>query len=121
MAGLRVEGTPSSPPSGPVRLPLAPLAMPPAEILEIALRSLAVAGGPPSSPPSSGCPSASGSPCGGGGVWGRVLLYSGLALPSVVVGLLFYLLLSRSGPLGFLNLLYTPWAMVLAEATLAFP
>lgn len=39
----------------------------------------------------------------------------------MVVGLLFYLLLSRSGPLGFLNLLYTPWAMVLAEATLAFP
>nr|WP_238529942.1 ABC transporter permease [Thermus parvatiensis] len=52
---------------------------------------------------------------------GRVLLYSGLALPSVVVGLLFYLLLSRSGPLGFLGLLYTPYAMVLAEAVLAFP
>ena len=58
---------------------------------------------------------------GGGGVLGRVLLYAGLALPSVVVGLLFYLLLSRSGPLGFLGLLYTPYAMVLAEAVLAFP
>jgi len=58
---------------------------------------------------------------GGGGILGRVLLYAGLALPSVVVGLLFYLLLSRSGPLGSLGLLYTPYAMVLAEAVLAFP
>jgi tungstate transport system permease protein len=58
---------------------------------------------------------------GGGGTLGRVLLYAGLALPSVVVGLLFYLLLSRSGPLGSLGLLYTPYAMVLAEAVLAFP
>jgi tungstate transport system permease protein len=58
---------------------------------------------------------------GGGGILGRVLLYAGLALPSVVVGLLFYLLLSRSGPLGSLDLLYTPYAMVLAEAVLAFP
>ena len=58
---------------------------------------------------------------GGGGVFGRVLLYAGLALPSVVVGLTLYLLLSRSGPLGFLGLLYTPYAMVLAEAVLAFP
>ncbi|GAA6734302.1 ABC transporter permease [Thermus oshimai] len=58
---------------------------------------------------------------GGGGIFGRVLLYAGLALPSVVVGLFFYLLLSRSGPLGSLGFLYTPYAMVLAEAVLAFP
>jgi tungstate transport system permease protein len=58
---------------------------------------------------------------GGGGVLGQVLLYGGLALPSVVVGLLFYLLLSRSGALGSLGLLYTPYAMVLVEAVLAFP
>lgn len=58
---------------------------------------------------------------GGGGLLGRVLLYAGLGLPSVVVGLFFYLLLSRAGPLGSLGLLYTPYAMVLAEAVLAFP
>ncbi|APD09231.1 MULTISPECIES: ABC transporter permease [Thermus] len=58
---------------------------------------------------------------GGGGAWGRMLLYAGMALPPVVVGLFLYLLLSRSGPLGFLGLLYTPYAMVLAEAILAFP
>lgn len=51
----------------------------------------------------------------------RVLLYTGMGLPSVVVGLLFYLLLSRQGPLGGLGLLYTPWAMVLAQAVLALP
>ena len=96
--------------------------MPPAEVLEIALRSLAVAGGATLLAALFGVPLGLWLALrGGGGVWGRVLLYSGLALPSVVVGLLFYLLLSRSGPLGFLNLLYTPWAMVLAEATLAFP
>jgi len=44
-----------------------------------------------------------------------------LALPTVVVGLVVYGLLSRQGPLGFLGLLYTPGAMVLAQAVLAFP
>jgi len=44
-----------------------------------------------------------------------------LGLPPVVVGLALYLLLSRSGPLGFLALLFTPTAMVLAQAILALP
>jgi tungstate transport system permease protein len=44
-----------------------------------------------------------------------------LGLPPVVVGLVLYLLLSRSGPLGWLGLLFTPCAMVLAQATLATP
>jgi tungstate transport system permease protein len=44
-----------------------------------------------------------------------------LALPSVVVGLVVFLLLSRSGPLGFLGLLYSPGAMVLAQAVLVLP
>ncbi len=42
-------------------------------------------------------------------------------LPPVVVGLALYLFLSRSGPLGFMNLLYTPAAMVAAQTILAFP
>jgi tungstate transport system permease protein len=44
-----------------------------------------------------------------------------LGLPPVVVGLSLYLLLSRSGPLGALGLLFTPTAMVLAQAMLATP
>jgi len=50
-----------------------------------------------------------------------VLLNTLLALPTVVVGLIIYGLLSRQGPLGFLDMLYTPGAMVLAQAMLAFP
>jgi tungstate transport system permease protein len=44
-----------------------------------------------------------------------------LGLPPVVVGLALYLLLSHSGPLGRLDLLFTPGAMVLAQAILALP
>ncbi len=44
-----------------------------------------------------------------------------LALPSVVVGLLVYLLLSRSGPLGFLGWLFSFKAMVIAQAVLVLP
>ncbi|MEJ7930885.1 ABC transporter permease [Ramlibacter sp. AN1015] len=44
-----------------------------------------------------------------------------LAVPSVVVGLVVYLLLSRSGPLGFLGLLFTFEAMVLAQSVLVLP
>ena len=44
-----------------------------------------------------------------------------LGLPPVVVGLVLYLLLSRSGPLGALGLLFTPAAMVIAQAVLALP
>ena len=44
-----------------------------------------------------------------------------LALPPVVVGLTVYLLLSRSGPLGELGLLFTPAAMVVAQTVLVLP
>ena len=44
-----------------------------------------------------------------------------MGLPPVVVGLFIYILLSRSGPLGFMDLLYTPEAMVLAQFVLALP
>ncbi len=50
-----------------------------------------------------------------------MLLNTLLALPSVVVGLLVYLLLSRSGPLGFLGWLFSFKAMVLAQAVLVLP
>ena len=44
-----------------------------------------------------------------------------LGLPAVVVGLAIYLLLSRAGPLGSLGILFTPQAMVIAQAVLIFP
>lgn len=44
-----------------------------------------------------------------------------LGLPPVVVGLALYILLSRSGPFGFLGMLFTPAAMVLAQFLLALP
>ena len=44
-----------------------------------------------------------------------------LGLPPVVVGLLVYLLLSRSGPLGALGLLFTPGAMIVAQSLLETP
>ncbi|HSH88646.1 MAG TPA: ABC transporter permease [Ramlibacter sp.] len=49
------------------------------------------------------------------------LLNTLLALPSVVVGLIVYVLLSRSGPLGFLGWLFSFQAMVLAQSVLVLP
>jgi len=44
-----------------------------------------------------------------------------MGLPPVAVGLVVYLLLSASGPLGFLGLLYSPQAMIIAQFILVFP
>jgi tungstate transport system permease protein len=50
-----------------------------------------------------------------------VVLNAFMGLPPVVVGLAVYLLLSRSGPLGSLGILFTPQAMVIAQAILIVP
>lgn len=50
-----------------------------------------------------------------------VVMNALMGLPPVVVGLLVYLLLSASGPLGPLRLLYTPGAMILAQTVLVTP
>jgi tungstate transport system permease protein len=50
-----------------------------------------------------------------------VVLNALMGLPSVVVGLAVYLLLSRSGPLGAWGLLFTPTAMVIAQSILITP
>lgn len=50
-----------------------------------------------------------------------VLINAFFGLPPVVVGLVLYLVLSRSGPLGSLALLFTPTAMVIAQTILAIP
>ncbi|TNE36934.1 MAG: ABC transporter permease subunit [Alphaproteobacteria bacterium] len=44
-----------------------------------------------------------------------------MGLPPVVVGLVLYVLLSRSGPFGVLNLLFTPTAMIIAQTILILP
>ena len=49
------------------------------------------------------------------------LVNTGMGLPPVVVGLFIGITLWRSGPLGFLNLIYTPTAMVIAQVVIAFP
>lgn len=50
-----------------------------------------------------------------------VILNALMGLPPVVVGLFVYILLSRAGPLGPLDLLYTPGAMVIAQMILVIP
>ncbi len=49
------------------------------------------------------------------------LINTGMGLPPVVVGLFVSIFLWRSGPLGFLELLYTPTAIVIAQVIIAFP
>ena len=49
------------------------------------------------------------------------LVHTGFALPPVVIGLFVFMFLSRNGPAGELQLLFTPTAMVLAQALLAAP
>ncbi|MGH7505433.1 MAG: ABC transporter permease [Longimicrobiales bacterium] len=49
------------------------------------------------------------------------IVHTGFALPPVVVGLFVYMMLSRAGPAGGLELLFTPAAMVFAQAVLAAP
>jgi tungstate transport system permease protein len=93
------------------------------ELREIVLLSLQV------SLTASACAFAIGAPLGTAlavyGFRGRgvlvVLANTLLGLPPVVVGLVVYLLLSRSGPLGSLGLLFTPTAMMIAQTALATP
>ncbi len=51
----------------------------------------------------------------------ELLLYTGMGLPPVVVGLVVYLLLSRSGPLGSLSWLFTAPGMISAQVIIALP
>lgn len=49
------------------------------------------------------------------------LIHTGFAFPPVVIGLFVYMFLARNGPAGDLELLFTPYAMILAQAILAAP
>lgn len=57
--------------------------------------------------------------------WGKsfilTVLNTTMALPTVVVGLLAYAFLSRSAPLGFLNLIFTPTAIIIGEFLISLP
>ena len=57
--------------------------------------------------------------------WGRdtvlIIFNAMMGLPPVVVGLIVYLLISRSGPFGWLGVLYTPTAMIIAQMILIIP
>jgi tungstate transport system permease protein len=57
--------------------------------------------------------------------WGRRFLVSlintGMGAPPVVVGLVVSVMLWRSGPLGILQLMYTPWAMIVAQCIISLP
>jgi tungstate transport system permease protein len=50
-----------------------------------------------------------------------VLLQALLSFPTVVIGLVIYLLLSRRGPLGAFELLFTPWAIMIGYMVIALP
>ena len=50
-----------------------------------------------------------------------IIINSFMALPPVVVGLVVYMLLSKSGPFGWLNILYTPSAMIIAQSIIITP
>jgi len=50
-----------------------------------------------------------------------IILNSLMAMPTVVIGLLIYSLISRSGPLGNFGLLFTPWAIIIGQSILSFP
>ncbi|MDA3937899.1 MAG: ABC transporter permease [Spirochaetia bacterium] len=50
-----------------------------------------------------------------------IILNSLMAMPTVVIGLIIYSLISRSGPLGVYGLLFTPWAIIIGQSVLSFP
>ena len=50
-----------------------------------------------------------------------IIINSLMAMPTVVIGLMIYSLISRSGPLGELGLLFTPWAIIIGQSVLSFP
>jgi tungstate transport system permease protein len=95
----------------------------PGEVLEITLRTLAVCGTALALALGAGLPL--GIALGRRSFPGRGILVSvvnsGMGAPPVVVGLVVSMLLFRSGPLGFLGLLYTPEAMIVAQVLIALP
>ncbi len=103
---------------------MAGLALELGEVAGIVLRSLMVSGAATLLSASWSIPLALRLVLGGEGRGKRLvmdLLNSHVGIPTVVVGLILYFLLSRSGPLGQLQLLYTPLAITIGQAILITP
>ena len=94
-----------------------------AEVIEITLRTLAISSAATALALLVGVPL--GAALALRRFYGRSLIVAavntGMGMPPVVVGLVIVLFLWRSGPLGSLNLIYTPYAMVIAQLGLALP
>ena len=94
-----------------------------AEIIEITLRTLAISSAATAIALIIGIPL--GAVLALRRFWGRGLIVAavntGMGMPPVVVGLIVALILWRTGPLGDLNLIYTPTAMVVAQLLLSLP
>ena len=94
-----------------------------AEVYAIAGRTLLISAGATALALLIGCPL--GLALARGRFRGRTLLLSfvhaGMGMPPVVVGLVLWLLIARSGPFGALGLVYTPAAMVIAQLIIATP
>ncbi len=56
-----------------------------------------------------------------GGTFVKSIINTGMGSPPVVVGLIVSIILWRTGPLGFLELIYTPWAIVIAQCVISLP
>lgn len=91
------------------------------ELLDVILRSLWVSGAATLLALSWSVPAALAMAARRGSEAAATIAEALVGVPTVVLGLLFYFLLSSSGPLGFLGLLYTPLAMVIGEAALVTP
>jgi tungstate transport system permease protein len=93
------------------------------QVLQVAMLSLLVSGAATAISLIVGIPA--GSLLGLSRFWGRRALVSlvntGMGLPPVVVGLVVSLFLWRYGPMGFLHLMYTPSAMIIAQVIIAMP
>lgn len=50
-----------------------------------------------------------------------IILNSLMAMPTVVIGLMIYSVISRSGPMGQFGLLFTSWAIIIGQSVLSFP
>ena len=96
---------------------------PEAELIGIVIRTLGISGGALGLAALIGIPLAAGIGFRRFPLRGALIsvLNALMGLPPVVAGLFIYILLSRSGPLGFMGLLYSPTAMVIAQFVLALP
>jgi len=91
------------------------------EVVEVALRSVAISGSATLLSAVWSIPTSYYLAVRGARGWAEAVLETLVGIPTVLLGLLLYFLFSSSGPLGSLRLLYTPTAIVIGEAILVTP